>query len=262
MTKAEIIAARDKIAQRFGSWTAHDIALGEGVSTLDKGLWQQWRVDQFSRLLREAGCDIPGSRILDLACLEGMFAIEFARMGADTVGLEIREAHLARAEFARTTIGLANCRFVQGDVRTIPPELGSFEVILCAGILYHLNFPDCVQFLAQMAERASRFILIDSHFAYPNIDQSVQPLGKMRDWIFEGRHYQGREVIEHATHVTDEEKRTTHVWASIDNNVSVWLSENAVISELQRCGFEIVSRIKGSAVDRPTLLFERAARRG
>src|ERR1044072_5381811 len=179
MSRASIIAARDSIVAEFGQWTAHDIALGDGVSTLEKGCWQQWRVDRFADLLRRDGCRVEQSRILDLACLEGLFAIDFARMGAETVGLEIRDTHLRKAEFARATLALENCRFVQGDVRAIPADLGDFDVIICAGILYHLAFLDCVKFLRHMAKRSGPSILIASHFAYRNISSSPLPLGEM-----------------------------------------------------------------------------------
>src|SRR5208283_4911140 len=107
---------------------------------MDKGLGQQWRVDWFDSLIRRFGGGgfvsrqvetaldrrlfYRSKRLLDLACLEGLFAIEFARK----------------------VLGLSNCRLIKGDVRSISAELGSFDVILCAGILYHLDFPDCVRF--------------------------------------------------------------------------------------------------------------------
>ncbi|MBO1905787.1 class I SAM-dependent methyltransferase [Microvirga sp. 3-52] len=71
-----------------------------------------------------------------------MFAIEFARMGSPTTGLEIRDVHLAKAEFARKILNLSNCGLVQGEVQKIPASLGQFNVIICTGILYHLDFPD------------------------------------------------------------------------------------------------------------------------
>jgi len=138
-----------------------------------------------------------------------------------------------------------------------------FDVILCAGILYHLDFPDCVLFLRQIAQRSANIILIDSHFAYEHIDVSVMPLAEMKDYTFEARSYRGREVAEHATNVGAAEKHNVHVWASIDNHVSVWLEEKSVIAELGRAGFKLASRSFPSEQyaarhpDRPTLVFIR-----
>ncbi|MGF9763313.1 class I SAM-dependent methyltransferase [Microvirga sp. 0TCS3.31] len=274
------------MVEKYGPWTAHDIALGNGVSTMDKGLHQQWRVDWLSKLILEFGA---GSRmrqagallsqvglsslykiqafkhkhILDLACLEGLFAIEFARMGARTTGLEIRDVHLAKAEFARKTLGLSNCRLVQGDVRKIPASLGQFNVIICAGILYHLDFPDCVTFIRDMSRRSDDLVIIDSHFAYDNIEDSVLPLTEMRTYEFEGQTYRGRAIIEHAQHVTAEEKATQHVWASIDNEISVWLDERDVIRIMDEEGFRLAHKgypmddYRRLHPDRPTLVFKK-----
>jgi SAM-dependent methyltransferase len=264
VTRDEILAERERVVAKYGPWTAHDIDLGCGASTLDKGLWQQWRVDFFAGLIRaHAKAAERPKRILDLACLEGLFTIEFARMGHETVGLEIREAHLAKAEFARRVLGLDHCRFVQGDVRAIPEELGRFDVILCAGILYHLDFPDCVWFLRVVADRATDLVVIDSHFAYDDIEKSVLPLSEIKHYALEGGAYRGREIVEHARHVTDEQKAKVHTWASIDNRRSVWLHETDVRRILEERGFALAARgfpspsYQQQNPDRPTLVFRR-----
>ncbi len=262
-TREEILAERNRVVERYGAWTAHDIDLGQGVSTLDNGLWQQWRVDFFAALIKDyASAGRPG-RILDLACLEGLFAIEFARKGHETVGLEIREAHLAKAEFSRRMLDLGNCRFVQGDVRAIPPDLGQFDIVLCAGILYHLDFPDCVRFLRDVARRATGLVIIDSHFAYEDIDRSVLPLSEMKQYELEGHTYRGREIVEHASNVTAEEKAKVHIWASIDNPRSLWLLEADVCRTMEECGFALAEKrfpspsYQQQNPDRPTLTFRR-----
>ena len=40
-------------------------------------------------------------RVLDLACLEAQFGIEFALHGSNVVGVEGREVNLAKAQFAK-----------------------------------------------------------------------------------------------------------------------------------------------------------------
>jgi SAM-dependent methyltransferase len=264
MNVDQILAGHAEIVKKFGPWTAHNINLGLGVGTMGDAWRRQWRVDCLrSPINRFSEKQINSLRILDLACSEGLFAVEFARVGAQTVGLEIRETHLAKAEFARKVLGLDNCRFVQGDVRAIPAELGRFDVVLCVGILYHLNFPDCVLFLRDVAARSSDLVIVDSHFAYDNITESVLPLSEMRRYEFEGHIYRGREITEHAAHVTPAEKAKIHLWASIDNDVSVWLEERDVIRILDGAGFDLVLRefpnatYRSNNPDRPTLTFKR-----
>ncbi|MDW7555747.1 MULTISPECIES: class I SAM-dependent methyltransferase [Azospirillum] len=261
MDKDEILNQMAAVVEQNGPWTAHDILLAEGISTMGKGLHQQWRVDWLRNFIEEnSAISIKLLRILDLACLEGLFAIEFARLGAETVGIEIRDLHLAKAEFARRVLGFENCQFHRGDVRNIPDHVGEFDVIICAGILYHLDFPDCVRFLKEMAARSRDLVIIDSHFAYDHIRESVLPLSDMRTYEYEGQQYRGRQIIEHAEHVTPEQKAKVHVWASIDNNVSVWLDERDVVRIMDESGFRLVANklpSGSSTQDRPTLVFKR-----
>ncbi|MEW6254643.1 MAG: class I SAM-dependent methyltransferase [Pseudomonadota bacterium] len=204
------------------------------------------------------------TRILDLACLVGLFTIEFARMGASTVGIEIRDTHLAKANFSKRTLNLDTCSFVKGDVRHIDPSLGNFDVTICADILYHLDFPDCVSFLSDIADRTSDILIIDSHLAYDHINESVLPLSEMRSYEHGGRTYRGRAIIEHAHHVTADEKAKEHIWASIDNDVSVWLHETDLVNLFKEKGFNLVANrfpnesYKRTTPDRPTLVFKRS----
>lgn len=271
LSKQSIESQRQKIINAHGPWTAHDIALAPGISTLDKGLWQQWRVDFFHNLILKNASDGKYSRklkILDLACLEGLFAIEFARMGHITTGLEIRESHLAKANFARDILELGNCSFVQGDVRDIPGNLGSFDVIICAGILYHLDFPDVVDFLSSLCRRSTSLVVIDSHFAYGEISESVLPISAMKEYDHQGKTYRGREIVEHAPHVSSDEKAKVHVWASIDNTRSVWLSEPDVVSIMKDNGLTLAEKAfpseeyKKNNRDRPTLVFKKSVPNG
>jgi 2-polyprenyl-3-methyl-5-hydroxy-6-metoxy-1,4-benzoquinol methylase len=230
---------------------------------MDRGLHQQWRVDWFGALIKKHSKQKDQRfRLLDLACLEGLFAVEFARAGATTIGVEIREGHIEKARFAARALGLSNCAFVQADVRKMP-DLGRFDAVLCAGILYHLDFPDCVTFLEDIAKRSSDLIIIDSHIAYDHIAESVLPLAPMKEYLFRDRPYRGREIIEHAWHVDQQQKAQDHVWASIDNTRSVWLVEDDILAIMLNQGFSLVQRGFPSIQyatenpDRPTLVFKK-----
>jgi 2-polyprenyl-3-methyl-5-hydroxy-6-metoxy-1,4-benzoquinol methylase len=90
-------------------------------------------------------------RTLDLACLEGGFTFELAMQGAQAVGLEGRQENLDKCEAVRVKIDLSNCSFLQDDVRNLSKhKYGSFDVILCLGILYHLTASDGVELLRRM----------------------------------------------------------------------------------------------------------------
>ncbi|MGJ4999357.1 class I SAM-dependent methyltransferase [Bradyrhizobium sp. HKCCYLS3077] len=255
-----ISAVLEAIVSTFGPWTAHNIALTEQIITRPDGPTQQWRVDFFDSIIRAAGRS-PKS-LLDLACLEGLFAIEFARRGLTTVGIDARDAHLVKAEFARSTLELTNCRFIRGDVRSLPIEIGNFDVVLAAGILYHLDFPDCVKFLRDIAVVSNDLLIIDSYFAYEDVHTSYVPLSDLKYFHFEGRAYRGREIVEYA----DPKSTGGNPWGSIDSTRSVWLTEEDVISALSDRGCRLIERqfqspsSKRAYPDRPTLVFKRTIR--
>jgi len=51
---------------------------------------------QFLRLTFPAG--IAGKRLVDLGCLEGGYAVEFARDGFDTLGIEVRQSNFKNCQ--------------------------------------------------------------------------------------------------------------------------------------------------------------------
>src|SRR5215467_1208208 len=114
---AESPLSLDEIVHRYGEWTAMSIHLGDGRYTPmpvrpDKRLTRflQIAADLVSKPLRDL-------RVLDLGCLEGHYALEFAMHGANVLGVEIREANIEKARFVQRHLGLSNVRFVQEDVK-------------------------------------------------------------------------------------------------------------------------------------------------
>jgi hypothetical protein len=94
------------------------------------------------RVLAERG---PGARALDLACSEGWFAHRLLDWGAGSVvGIDIRLENIHRAELVRDHLGIDSqrLRFQTRDVLDLDTgELGTFDVVLCLGLIYHLENP-------------------------------------------------------------------------------------------------------------------------
>jgi tRNA (mo5U34)-methyltransferase len=92
--------------------------------------------------LVEAGA---GARALDLACNEGWFAHRLLEWGAsEVVAIDVRPENIHRAALIREHFGIPadRLRLMQGDVYEIDPEpLGPFDVVLCLGLIYHLENP-------------------------------------------------------------------------------------------------------------------------
>jgi tRNA (mo5U34)-methyltransferase len=80
---------------------------------------------------------------IDLACHEGWFAAQLAARGAGRVlGIDLRGDHIARAEELSSCADLPNLGFAQNDLFTLDAdELGTFDVTLLLGVLYHLENP-------------------------------------------------------------------------------------------------------------------------
>ena len=87
----------------------------------------------------------PGATVLDLGCNEGWFAHRALEWGAGrVVGLDVRELNVRRARLLRDHYGIpAEClEFEQADVHAIDAaRLGSFDVVLVLGLIYHLENP-------------------------------------------------------------------------------------------------------------------------
>jgi SAM-dependent methyltransferase len=177
-----------------------------------------------------AGRPLHELRVLDLACLEGQYGIELALHGAEVVGVDVRETHLAKARFAAELLGLRRYEVRRDDVRNLHPDsYGLFDVVLCIGILYHLDAPDVFDVIRRMASVCSRLLIVDTH---------VSDWGGRR-LSHDGREYRGRKEFEHLPWSTPEE-RARKPWASIDNASSVWLSRASLQNALQDAGFTSV----------------------
>jgi len=87
----------------------------------------------------------PSARALDLACCEGWFAHRLLDWGAhEVVGVDIRAQSVRRAELVRDHLRVdpERLRFVTSDVLDLDPEvIGRFDVVLCLGLIYHVEHP-------------------------------------------------------------------------------------------------------------------------
>ncbi|MGH2945587.1 MAG: class I SAM-dependent methyltransferase [Solirubrobacteraceae bacterium] len=94
------------------------------------------------RALAAAG---PRAAVLDLGCNEGWFAHRLLEWGAGRVlGVDVRAINVRRARLVRDHFGISaeRCEFVEASVYDLTPErLGTFDVVLVLGLIYHLENP-------------------------------------------------------------------------------------------------------------------------
>jgi len=239
------------IIERHGPWTAHNIHLGDGLYTMGDRLdGEEARLQSILQIVRDvAHHPLHELRIVDLACLEGMYGIELARQGARVVAIEGREANLAKARLVREALGLENLELHLDDVRNLSEKkYGHFDVVLCVGILYHLNVPDVFAFLESVAEVCDQFAIFHTHV-------SMRPRARASH---RGRDYWGFSFMEYLPSTTAEQKRSA-LWSSLDNSESFWFTRSSLFNALEAVGFTSVYECRvplalGWGADHVTLL--------
>lgn len=70
----------------------------------------------------------PGSRLLDITCGPGLYAVEFATRGCQVTGIDFSPASLAYArQLAKKRDVAERCNFLEQDLRTTPLPEGPFD---------------------------------------------------------------------------------------------------------------------------------------
>jgi 2-polyprenyl-3-methyl-5-hydroxy-6-metoxy-1,4-benzoquinol methylase len=206
-SREELQRALEELKSKHGEW-AYDIPLPFNVWTKGNLQVPHTRLKRIVQVVSDlSNKPLSECRILDLGCLDGIYSIEFAKHGADTIGVEIREANIRKAIFCKEALALHNVDFRQDDVRNISAELyGRFDAIVCSGILYHLPATDAIDVIKRMYDMVNRVVVIDTHVALKPIER----------FVFGEEEYWGSVFREHSASTTPEEKAKT-LWASADN---------------------------------------------
>jgi tRNA (mo5U34)-methyltransferase len=81
--------------------------------------------------------------VIDVACHQGYFAINLARRGCGrVVAIDARADHVADARLMGRAFGLQNLHVEQRDVSsTSVGDLGTFDIVVLFGLLYHVENP-------------------------------------------------------------------------------------------------------------------------
>jgi SAM-dependent methyltransferase len=100
----------------------------KGPMNPNKALWEKGDFTRIARSMRESGEALvarigvsKGLKVLDLGCGDGTTAIPAAKLGADVVGVDIASNLVAAGNKRAGELGLANCRFQEGDAINLHP---------------------------------------------------------------------------------------------------------------------------------------------
>ena len=100
------------------------------------------------QMLQEAvnvkfGGNLSGLSAVDLASHQGWFSTKLAQSGFGKVqGFDARAVHVADARLIASALDLPNVGFEHSDVHALTPEnAGLHDLVLCLGLIYHLENP-------------------------------------------------------------------------------------------------------------------------
>lgn len=105
-----------------------------------------------------------GKVVLDYACGNGATSIEAAKSGAElAVGIDISGVSVADARAWAKRQGVdANTEFVQGDCEKTGFPDNSFDIIICAGMLHHLDLSKSFPELERVLKPGGKLIAYEA----------------------------------------------------------------------------------------------------
>jgi tRNA (mo5U34)-methyltransferase len=87
--------------------------------------------------------DLSGKRVLDIGAWNGCMSFECERRGAaEVIALGPEDPTITGFHRIRDVLNSTRTKYLLGSIYDLDPErLGSFDVVLCCGVIYHLRYP-------------------------------------------------------------------------------------------------------------------------
>jgi SAM-dependent methyltransferase len=240
-TQDRILEVRDLLSP----WN-HNIALAHGVYTTSCDDYYPTHREIMRIVHERLNGKFRGRRIMDVGCLEGYFSIECALQGAEVIGVDGKLLNVRKCQFVRSVLGVERATFVQGDAMKLTREShGRFDAVLALGLLYHLGDP--YTFLTNTAGLCDGFAVIDTHVALEDQPETLKKdwrpeLSEMQAFTFGGRQYEGRLYREFPPGTARDTKDVSPT-TSLENELSVWLTEESLVQMLHDVGFSRTEKI-------------------
>ncbi|MEP6963427.1 MAG: DUF1698 domain-containing protein [Acidobacteriota bacterium] len=119
---------------RTGLYHSFDLPNGQkipGAMSLDR---QQQRLASFG-----LPDNLEGRTVLDIGPWDGYFTFEMERRGAKVTAMDYADLDTFRLLHRAFK---SKAKYVRMNVSELDPEiLGTFDITLCLGVLYHLRYP-------------------------------------------------------------------------------------------------------------------------
>jgi len=210
-----------------------------------------------NKLLQLVGFDKRKTNLsmIDLGCLEGGYAIEFARSGyKNVVGIEGRKSNFDKCQILSNYLGLENLNFRHDDVKNFESYKEVYDVVLCLGLLYHLDSP--IEFLQKVNRCMSDngVMILETHYAPKNKYEhdnfflpKVYPNKNKSEIAYLGHSYEGCWWHEYSPD-TPENKR--HPWSAVSNHKSFVPTLQSLMEALYNTGFKQVYAIQNPIINK------------
>ena len=106
--------------------------------------------------------DLTGKRVLDIGCAEGFFSFEAERRGArEVIGIDSFPDSVRRFNLVRAARQSSATAVLMNVYDLEPKRLGTFDLVLFYGVLYHLKHPQLA--LERILSICSGTLLLQTH---------------------------------------------------------------------------------------------------
>jgi hypothetical protein len=244
------------------NFIAHNVNLGGGKYTMEPKECmpleetERWKAIERTIRLFFNHDELAKLSVVDLGCLEGGYSLAFAKMGLQVTGIDAREENLEKCEWVKSHFNLPNLKYVKDDVKNLA-NYEKFDIIFCAGLLYHLDEPS--QFTKLMYKQSKRLTIIHTHYSlefdsfYDNrrlsfLQRSVKKLFNLPNFHYPHKvNYRLSELAEHEGYKgrwfyefpenTAIKLIESNVAASYSNYKSFWHTKPELIRCFREAGF-------------------------
>jgi SAM-dependent methyltransferase len=134
----------------------------------NKALWEKGDFTRIAESMRGSGEALverlgitAGDRVLDVGCGDGTTAVPAAQLGAEVLGVDIAANLVAAGNARAQSLGLANCRFQEGDASDLNElEDDSFDVAVSVfGAMFAPRPFDVARELVRVTRPGGRIIM-------------------------------------------------------------------------------------------------------
>jgi SAM-dependent methyltransferase len=134
----------------------------------NKELWEKGDFTRIAETMRESGealvADLgigEGMAVLDLGCGDGTTALPAAQRGADVLGVDIAANLVAAGNARAQALGLANCRFQEGDASDLSGlDDESFDLVVSVfGAMFAPKPYDVAKEMVRVTKPGGRIVM-------------------------------------------------------------------------------------------------------